>query len=117
VLPSHDATVAAFERLLRGHRPLLTTNYVLLETAALLQRRFGLPAVRDLESRVVPLLTVRWVDETIHRRGMERLLRSDRRQLSLVDCASFVVMDTEGVEDALALDADFGTEGYRTLPD
>jgi len=112
----HDATVAAFERLLRGHRPLLTTNYVLLETTALLQRRFGLPAVRDLETRVVPLLAVRWVDEALHRRAMERLLRSDRRQLSLVDCASFVVMDAEGIEEALALDADFRAQGYRTLP-
>jgi predicted nucleic acid-binding protein len=112
----HDATVAAFERLVRSHRPLLTTNYVLLETTALLQRRFGLTAVRDFETRVVPLLAVRWVDEALHRRGMERLLQSDRRQLSLVDCASFGVMDAEGIDEALALDADFRTEGYRVLP-
>lgn len=112
----HAAIVAALERILRARRPLLTTNYVLLETAALLQRRFGLAAVRDLEARVVPLLQVRWVDEALHRRAMDRLLRSDRRQLSLVDSASFVVMDAEALDEALALDADFETEGFRVLP-
>jgi predicted nucleic acid-binding protein len=112
----HAAIVAALERILRARRPLLTTNYVLLETAALLQRRFGLAAVRDLEARVVPLLQVRWVDEALHRGAMDRLLRSDRRQLSLVDCASFVVMDAEALDEALALDADFETEGFRVLP-
>jgi predicted nucleic acid-binding protein len=112
----HETTVAAFERLLRSHRPLVTTNYVVLETIALLQRRFGLPAVRDFESRVAPLLAVLWVDEGLHRRATERLLRSDRRQLSLVDCASFVVMDAEAIEEALALDDDFRTAGYRVLP-
>lgn len=112
----HRAVVAAFERLVAARRPLVTTNYVLLETAALLQRRFGLAAVRDLETRVIPLLTVRWVDEALHHRALERLLRSDRRQLSLVDCASFVVMDGDGIDSALALDADFRAEGYRVLP-
>jgi predicted nucleic acid-binding protein len=112
----HEAAVAALERLLKARRPLLTTNYVLLETAALLQRRFGLPAVRDLDTRLAPLLQVRWVDEALHRRGMERLIRRDRRHLSLVDCVSFVVMELEGIEDALALDADFEAQGFRTLP-
>lgn len=112
----HDTTVAAFERLVRGHRPLHTSNYVLLETTALLQRRFGLPAVRDFDVSLLPLLTVHWVDEPLHRRGVERLLRSNRRQLSLVDCVSFTIMDAEGIEEALALDADFRTQGYRTLP-
>jgi predicted nucleic acid-binding protein len=112
----HEAAVAALERLIKARRPLLTTNYVLLETAALLQRRFGLPAVRDLDTRLAPLLQVRWVDEALHRRGMERLIRRDRRHLSLVDCVSFVVMELEGIEDALALDADFEAQGFRTLP-
>lgn len=82
----------------------------------ILQRRFGLPAVHDLQSRIVPLLTVRWIGEVEHRRAMERLLRTDRRRLSLVDCSSFVIMDAEGIEEALVLDRDFETEGYRVLP-
>ena len=112
----HAETASAFRSLLDLGRHLVTSNYVLIETTALLQRRFGLPAVRDLQTRIVPLLTLQWIGEALHRRAIERLLRTDRRGLSLVDCSSFVIMDTEGIEEALVLDRDFEAEGYRVLP-
>jgi predicted nucleic acid-binding protein len=106
----------AFRELAESGRRLVTSNYVLLETTALLQQRFGLAAVRDLEQRLVPVLHVVWLTEPMHRRALERLLRADRRGLSLVDCSSFVVMDAEGIREALALDSEFLRQGYRLLP-
>ena len=113
---SHSETASAFGDLLDSRRPLVSSNYVLLESTALLQRRIGLQAVHDLVSRIVPLLTIHWIDESTHRQASERLSRTDRRSLSLVDCTSFVIMDAEGIEDALALDRDYEVEGYRCLP-
>lgn len=113
---AHAEIVDTFRALAQSDRSLVTTNYILLETSALLQHRFGLDAVRDLEERVVPLLVVRWIDETTHRRSLQRLLRTDRRGVSLVDCSSFVVMDAEGIKDTIALDSNFAREGYRLLP-
>lgn len=113
----HDEVVSSFLETVRAGRQLLTTNYVLVETTALLQRRIGLDAVRDFETRIVPLLEVFWITQTVHRRAMDRLLQADRRDLSLVDCSSFLVMDTEGIRDALALDEDFSREGYRVSPE
>ena len=112
----HAEIVEAFRILAESDRRLITTNYVLLETSALLQHRFGLDASRDLDNRVVPLLEVRWVDRAIHQRSLQRLFRTDRRHLSLVDCCSFVVMDMEGISDALSLDGDLRREGYHILP-
>lgn len=112
----HTEVVAAFEKLLAAGRALVTTNYVVLETAALLQHRFGLEPVRDLDERIVPLVTIRWVSEALHLRAMKRLLREDRRDLSLVDCVSFEIMEAEGIRDALALDEDFEREGFRLIP-
>ena len=112
----HAEVAAAFSRLLQGRRPLVTSNYVLLETAALLQRRIGLPAVRDLDERIVPLLTVRWITEPLHRRAMDRLIRADRRGVSLVDCTSFEVMEAEAIAEAFALDRDFAAAGFRLVP-
>ena len=112
----HAEVAAAFSRLLQGRRPLVTSNYVLLETAALLQRRIGLPAVRDLDERIVPLLTVRWITEPLHRRAMDRLIRADRRGVSLVDCTSFEVMEAEAITEAFALDRDFAAAGFRLVP-
>lgn len=112
----HMQVAASFRHLAESDRRLTTTNYVVVETSALLQHRFGLDAVRDLNERVVPLLEVRWIDEPTHRRAVERLFRTDRRQLSLVDCCSFVVMDAQGINEALALDPDFEGAGYRLFP-
>jgi predicted nucleic acid-binding protein len=65
---------------------------------------------------MVPALSVEWVSESLHRKGMERLLREDRRRLSLVDCVSLEFMDAQGLRDALALDPHFEEAGYRLLP-
>lgn len=112
----HAEVAAAFSRLLQGRRPLVTSNYVLLETTALLQRRIGLPAVRDFDERIAPLLTPRWITEPLHRRAMDRLIRADRRGVSLVDCTSFEVMEREAITEAFALDRDFAAAGYRLVP-
>ena len=112
----HTDVTDVFRGLAESDRRLVTTNYIILETTALVQNRFGLDAVRDLETRVVPLLDVLWVDKAIHHRALQRLFSADRRQLSLVDCSSFVVMDNEGISEAISLDSDFEREGYRLLP-
>jgi len=112
----HTEVAAAFRGLLEDGRALVTTNYVLLETSALLQHRIGLPAVRDLQSRIVPVLRVHWIGADLHRRALERLFRTDRRAVSLVDCSSFLVMDGEGIREAFTLDHQFEEQGYRLTP-
>ena len=112
----HDKVMRAIRGLLDGCRPLVTAAYVVVETVALLQRRIGLAATRDLAEHVLPLLSVEWVSETLHRKGIDRLCREDRRDLSLVDCVSFDFMRAQGLREALALDADFASAGYRLLP-
>src|SRR5574340_260773 len=116
--PGCNASTICVHFLIRRACPRtwITSNYVLVETVALLQRRFGLDAVRDLEARLVPLLAVRWIDQPLHARAMERMRRANRRGLSLVDCTSFTLMDADGIEIALALAQDSLTEGYRVLP-
>jgi predicted nucleic acid-binding protein len=112
----HETLVESFGALLQEGRVLATSSYVLVEACALLQHRFGLTAVRDFQDRIVPLLRVHWIDESLHRRGVERLFAADQRSLSLVDSVSFVVMEAEGMEEALAFDRDFERRGFRLLP-
>lgn len=105
-----SVVIACFSSCLVSGRSLATSNYVLLETVALLQHRIGLEAVRDFQDRIVPLLRIRRIQEELHRRATERR-RSDRRRLSLVDCS-----DAEGIREALTLDVDFAQHGYRVIP-
>lgn len=112
----HGAVAEAFEAALDDGRHLVTTNYVAVETVALLQRRIGLPAVADLVHRVLPLTRLHWVEQALHRRAVENLVRSDRRRVSLVDTVSFLLMESEGIREALALDRDFEARGFGVLP-
>ena len=112
----HANVTRAFRTAVESGRVLRTTNYIVLEMVALLQNRIGLEPVRDLVETVLPLVEIHWVSESLHQAAMARLLRSDRRRLSLVDCVSFEFMLAQGIRDTLALDPHFADEGFRLVP-
>ncbi len=112
----HDDVVSALRKVLEEGRVLHTTSYVIVETVALLQHRLGLAPVRDFVEHLLPLLSIEWVTEALHRKGTEHVLREDRRRLSLVDCVSLEYIRSEGILDVLALDSHFTQAGCRLLP-
>lgn len=112
----HADVVAAWRTVTDNGRILFTSNYVLVETFALVQRRLGLEAVHALADVFVPLLQPVWVDEELHAAAVASLFTATERRLSLVDCASFELMRRLGLTDVLALDADFARQGFNLLP-
>ena len=114
--PRHADVVAAWRAVTDNGRPLFTSNYVLVETFALVQRRLGLDAVHALAEVFVPLLQSVWVDEELHAAAVASLFTAARRHLSLVDCTSFELMRRLGLTDVLALDTDFARQGFNLLP-
>ena len=113
---NHPLADAEWRRLLPGSSPLVTTNYVLVETTALLQHRLGLEAVRTFEQDICPVLGVEWIDEGTHAAGMASVLVAGRRELSLVDCVSFVAMRHLGIREVFAFDRHFADHGFACLP-
>ncbi len=99
----------------RGH-PLLTHNYALVETFALVQRQLGLEAVRALHQDLLPVVEILWVDQALHQAAVETLLASGGHSVSLVDWVSFVLMQRRGIRTAFAFDDDFPKEGFK-MPD
>lgn len=115
---NHDSARAVWQRLLTDPSTVLVThNYVLVETAALVQNRQGIEAVRTLQERIVPVLQVAWLDEAQHRTAVAMTLAAGRRKLSLVDCASFLVMRENGIRHAFCFDRHFAEEGFAVLPE
>lgn len=114
--PRHVEVAGAWKDLLLTATPLVTTNYVTLETNAVVQRRSGMTAVRALETDLLPPLDVEWVDQDTHAKALAAFLAADRRGLSLVDCTSFEVMRRRGIRRAFALDDDFRRQGFEVLP-
>ncbi|MDP3064032.1 MAG: PIN domain-containing protein [Chloroflexota bacterium] len=109
--PNHGEALAAFRRLLDDGEDVLLHSYVLVEAAALLQRRLGLSSALQFlqESQE---FHVHWVSPGDHEEAVGLLEERGKRGLSLVDCASFAIMRLYQVNQALAFDADFEREGF-----
>lgn len=92
---------------------LMTSSLVLVETTALLQRRIGMEAVHDFNRSIVPLMDVVWAESQWHERAMRRLFLINRRDVSLVDCLSFEIMEQYDIECAFTFDRHFEEQGFR----
>ena len=110
--PNHRQASSRLQATLGRRESVLTHNYVVLESATLIQSRLGLAAA-SMFLRGVQLLHVHWVTQVELRRAVDMLEGRGRRDLSLVDCVSFVVMRERGVTTALAYDADFEREVHH----
>ena len=114
--PRHSDTVGAWSQAISDRDMLVTSNYVLVETFALVQHRLGLDALRALAGDILPMMHQLWVDEALHAAAAAALFTAGRRKLSLVDCTSFELMRRHGITTALCLDADFAQQGFRLIP-
>ncbi len=112
----HGEARTAWSDLLGRGDPLVTSNYVLVETFALVQRRLGMDAVRACADRLLPVVGTEWVGDEDHRTALAALLAAGRRDLSLVDCASFRVMRRERIREAFTFDTHFAEQGFETVP-
>jgi predicted nucleic acid-binding protein len=112
----HKPARAVWDVLTLGDQDLITTSYVQLELHALLQRRVGVEAVQLLASVFVPVLDVYWVSREEHDSALDALLTANRRELSLVDCVSFLAMRELGLASAFTFDRHFAEQGFGILP-
>lgn len=112
---NHLAAVQTWRNLEEMGETPSTSNYVLVETVAVVGRRLGLQVVRDFQTQFVPLLQVHWIDESLHDLGVAAMLTAGRRDLSLVDCVSFELMRRLGLDTAFAFDAHFAEQGFRCV--
>lgn len=110
--PNHHSAVRHLQAVLDTGEDLLTHNYVLLESLALLQARLGIRAALKL-AKDSTAFVIEWVDDDLHESGIRELERSKRRHVSLVDHISFLVMKRRGVTVAFAFDPDFGSAGFK----
>ncbi len=115
--PRHSEVIDAWDRAVLEERLLFTSNYILVESYALVQRRLGFDALRALADILQPILRPLWVDENLHAAAMAALFTAERRKLSFVDCTSFELMRRHGLTVAFALDDDFARQGFRLLPE
>ena len=113
---NHKSAAGAWVDILQSDEILTATNYVLVETIALLQYRLGLKAVRFFQEEILPVVGIIWVDATMHHAAMSIMLAAGRKKLSLVDCVSFEAMRLGGISTAFTLDRHFFEQGFTCFP-
>jgi uncharacterized protein len=59
----HPSARQSWEEIIETDSVLFSSNYVIVETTALLQHRFSIEAVRLFESDILPVVDVHWIDE------------------------------------------------------
>jgi predicted nucleic acid-binding protein len=111
----HRQAVRSFESLFQAQSLLITTNYVALETSAVLHTQIGFSAALTFHEGLLPALDVAWVDEDLHRRGLIAWRTAGRRALSLVDCVSFELMRELRIDQVLTFDRHFGEQGFALI--
>ena len=101
-----------FEYFAENKVRLITSSFVLVETMALLQRRVSLEAMHDFHTNLSPLLDIIWIGADLYSRAVQRLLLLRQREISVVDCVSFEIMDAQEITHAFAFDKHFEEQGF-----
>ncbi|MBE3067675.1 MAG: PIN domain-containing protein [Chloroflexi bacterium] len=108
--------IKIWEDLVKEETDLVTNNYIVVECISLFQNRFGIDEVRTFQTKLVPFLNMDWIGEEQHAAAIQTILTANRRNLSLVDCASFETMRRLGIETVFTFDEHFRDQGFKVIP-
>jgi predicted nucleic acid-binding protein len=117
--PFHSDAVALMRRWQADRTRIVTTNYILTELIALLTSPLGVARPRQI--RIVDTIrAASWVDvvhmdPTLDAEAWLLLKQRQDKEWSLVDCASFIVMQHRGITEALTTDHHFEQAGFVRL--
>ena len=117
--PHHAKAIELMTQWQQQNGRVVTTNYILSELAALFTSPLRVPrstildCIQTIRSR--PWVEVVHIDPSLDEAAWK--LFGDRldKEWSLVDCASFVVMQQRGLTDALTADHHFEQTGFVRL--
>ena len=113
----HERAVVWQERLAKERRPLLSTEFVLVEIAdglATVQfRKHAAQMINLLQEN--PFVEIVPLSSELFEEALELYKKRTDKRWGLTDCTSFIVMQRYGVVDALTTDEHFQQAGFRAL--
>lgn len=111
----HIDAARGWRTLIETGTKIVTTDYVRLESWALIQRRLGAEAVTVFCDDILGICGVEPVGEDGFQRIAAQWLTARRRKLSLVDLASFDCMRRNRIHTAFTFDEHFEEQGFSRL--
>jgi uncharacterized protein len=113
----HQEASETINRVLGNGRRLVTTDYVIDETATLLKVRGHGHIVSGLFDGILlsRACRIEWMDQEHFDRTKALFLKHSDHEWSFTDCFSFVVMKSAKIEEALTKDKHFREAGFVPL--
>lgn len=104
--------------LIKQSPEFVTTSYVFDEVVTFFNSRGRHAKAVEVGRRLLASPRVRLIQVDLHlfEAGWKYLQGRPDKKFSLTDCISFVVMEREGLHDALCFDGHFEQAGFRRLP-
>lgn len=113
---NHQAATSTWMGLGRKKEHLVISNYVMIETIALLHARFGTQEVEEYLREILPVIEVVWAGVNDHLSAVTAMLaHPGKRGPSLVDCMSFQVIRERRIADVFTYDRHFDGRGYKMI--
>jgi uncharacterized protein len=117
--PYHHQTANLYRIAHQQGQPIVTTNYVLTELVALLTSplKMSRPQIIQIVNSIKssPNIEIVHIDAALDQKAWQLLVSRQDKTWSLVDCASFVLMQERGISDALTADHHFEQAGFTRL--
>ena len=114
----HQAALSHWNQIKNTLPRLVTTTYVFDEVVTFLNSKGLHSKAMEVGNRLLksPSVNLIHVDEDLFATAWQYFQNHDDKAYSLTDCASFVVMEKQGIRTALAFDKHFVQAGFAVLP-
>ncbi|PSN15871.1 VapC toxin family PIN domain ribonuclease [filamentous cyanobacterium CCT1] len=117
--PQHAVAVSAFQQMRQNRDTIITSNYVIAELVALLQRPLRIPRSQIFTTidtiKTTSYLNIIHIDAATDTAAWNLCKSRPDKAWSLVDCTSFVLMQQQGIQVALTTDHHFEQAGFIRL--
>ena len=115
----HKQAASYYQKLSKA--PLVTSNYVLVETYTRIRYDDGHAKALRFHSLIqeavkVGRLHLEWVTPAIHQEGWDIFERYSDQSFSMVDCTSFVIASHADIKEVFGFDQNFNTMGFILRP-
>ena len=117
--PYHATAVSLYSEVRRQGGRIITSSYVIAETVSLMISPLHVPRLSMIAFinglKASPHVEVIHVDAALDAAAWQLLARRPDKAWSLVDCASFIIMQERAITDALTTDHHLEQAGFTQL--
>jgi predicted nucleic acid-binding protein len=114
----HKEAASSYPSLLKNHRNLITSNFVIAETYIIILNELGHKLAIDFleKLKASPRILKIYSNEDIEEEAEPILVKYSDQDFSYTDAVSFVIMKRQKIRKAFSFDKHFVIAGFVNIP-